>query len=252
MEEYWTSKTSKKYVKMYHVDKLWLRGCHEMNMKSFTARLHMCNNDHFLHCAEEVWRTLFGDRQKSKGFFNYSLLLMVYTELILKKKVDWTSFPTTTQFPLRIARNQKHIPDSFNPQSTSTKDLLAELKSRPNRLLLVDSMHTLQHSRKEDTVEPECENNVDTIIENILATTVAEDLVQEKSRDDHIEPHIIDIGIIQGEQKEVAIQEGRNMDGKVADVCNVVALEAIPLQTNDAESNTSISSPALPDFEKLL
>ena len=149
MEEYWTSKTSKKYVKMYHVDKLWPRGCHEMNTKSFTARPHMCNNDHFLHHAEEVWRTLFGDRQKSKGFFNYSLLSMVYTELILKKKVDWTSFPTTAQFPLRIGRNQKHIPDSFNPQSTSTKDLLAELKSRPNCQSTVDSMYMLQHSGNE-------------------------------------------------------------------------------------------------------
>ena len=62
----------------------------------------------------------------------------------------------------------------------------------------------------------------------------------------------MDVGIVQGEQKEVAVQEGRNMDGKVADVCNVVALEAIPLQTNDAGPSTSISSPALPDFEKLL
>ena len=42
------------------------------------------------------------------------------------------------------------------------------------------------------------------------------------------------------------------MDGKVADVCNVVTLEAIPLQTNDAGPSTSISSPTLPDFEKLL
>ena len=42
------------------------------------------------------------------------------------------------------------------------------------------------------------------------------------------------------------------MDGKVADVCNVAALEAIPVQTNDAGPNTSISSPALPDFEKML
>ena len=91
---------------------------------------------------------------------------MVYIELILKKKVDWTSFPTTAQLPLRIGRNQKHIPDSFNPQSTSTKDLLAELKSRPNRLSTVDSMHTLQHSQKEGIVEPECENN--NLIFNIL------------------------------------------------------------------------------------
>ena len=71
---------------------------------------------------------------------------------------------------------------------------------------------------------------MDTVIKNILATIVAEDLVQEKSRDDHAEPRIVDVGIVQGEQKEVAVQEGRNMDGKVADVCNVVALEAIPLK----------------------
>ena len=139
---------------------------------------------------------------------------MVYTELILKKKVDWTSFPTTAQFSLRIGRNQKHIPDSFNPQSTSTKDLLAELKSRPNRLSTVDSIYTLQHSRKEGIVEPECENNVDTVIENILTTTIAKDLVQEKTRDDHTEPRIVDVGIVQGEQKEVAEQEGRKYGWK--------------------------------------
>ena len=78
-----------------------------MNTKSFTARPHMCNNDRFLHRTEEVWRTLFEDHQKSKGFFNYSLLSMVYTELILKKKVDWTSFPTIAQFPLRIGEESK-------------------------------------------------------------------------------------------------------------------------------------------------
>ena len=38
-------------------------------------------------------------------------------------------------------------------------------------------MHMLQHSGKEGIVEPECENNVDTVIENIFATIVTEDLV---------------------------------------------------------------------------
>ena len=113
-------------------------------------------------------------------------------------------------------------------------------------------MHALQHSWKEGIVEPECENNVDTVIENILATTVTRDLVQEKTRDDHTEPHIVDVEIVQSKQKEVAEQEGRNMDGKVADVCNVVALEAIPLETNDAGPSTSILSLVLPDFEKML
>ena len=113
-------------------------------------------------------------------------------------------------------------------------------------------MRMLQHSGKEDMVEPDCENNVNIVIENILATTVTEDLVQKKSGDDRTEPRIVDVGIVQGKQNEVAVQEGRNMDGEVVDQCNVVALEAIPVQTNDAGPSTSISSPALPDFEKLL
>ena len=86
----------------------------------------------------------------------------------------------------------------------------------------------------------------------VLRHTVLEDLVLEKSGDDRTEPRIVDVGIVQGKQKEVAVQEGRNMDGEVADQCNVVALEAIPVQTNDAGPSTSISSPVLPDFEKLL
>ena len=88
VEEWWTSKTCKKYVKMYHIDKLWPRDCHESHTKAFTTRPWMCNNDHFVHHAEEVWQALFGDCPRSKGFFNYSLLSMVYSELILKKKVD--------------------------------------------------------------------------------------------------------------------------------------------------------------------
>ena len=73
-------------------------------------------------------------------------------------------------------------------------------------------MDMLQHSRKEGIVERQCENNVDIVIENVLLTTVTEDLVQEKSRDDHTEPCIMDVRIVQGEQKEVVVQEGRNMD----------------------------------------
>ena len=46
-----------------------------MNTKSFTTRPHMCKNDHFLHRAEEVWWTLFGDRQKSKGVLQLQLVV---------------------------------------------------------------------------------------------------------------------------------------------------------------------------------
>ena len=58
---------------------------------------------------------MFGNRPKSKGYFNYILLSMVYSEVVLERKVDWTTFQTTAEFPLRIGRNQKHIPDLFDP-----------------------------------------------------------------------------------------------------------------------------------------
>ena len=72
-EEYWSYKTMKQYVKMYHIGKYWPRDQLVMNTKSFTCKPWLCKDDHFLHRAEEVWRAMFGARLKSKGVFNYSL-----------------------------------------------------------------------------------------------------------------------------------------------------------------------------------
>jgi hypothetical protein len=54
-EECWSSKTCKKYVKMCHINKLWPKECHAANTKSFVCRPWICNDDHFIHRAEEVW-----------------------------------------------------------------------------------------------------------------------------------------------------------------------------------------------------
>jgi hypothetical protein len=54
-EEYWSSKKCKKYVNMCHIDKLWRKECHVAHTKSFVCRLWICNDDHFIHRAEEVW-----------------------------------------------------------------------------------------------------------------------------------------------------------------------------------------------------
>ena len=37
-EEHWPSLTCKKYVKMYHIDKLWPRECHEVHTKNFACK----------------------------------------------------------------------------------------------------------------------------------------------------------------------------------------------------------------------
>ena len=85
-EECWTSKMCKKYVKIYHIHKLWPKKCYVAHTKNFAYRPETCNDDYFIHQAEEVWRALFGNWEKSKGLFNYGLVAMVYVELNLERK----------------------------------------------------------------------------------------------------------------------------------------------------------------------
>ena len=93
--------------------------------------MHPPSNDHFIHRAEEVWQALFGNRKRSKGLFNYGVLVMVYTELKLECKVDWSTYPTTMQFPLGIGKTTKDIPDMYTLESVATKGILAFLRKKP-------------------------------------------------------------------------------------------------------------------------
>jgi hypothetical protein len=129
-EEYWSSKTCKKYMKMCHIDKLWPKECYAAHTRGFACRPLTCNDDHFIYRAEEVWRALFGNRDKSKGLFNYGLVAKVYAELKLERKVDWSTYPTTTQFPLCIGKIAKDILDMYTPESVVTKGILAFLRKK--------------------------------------------------------------------------------------------------------------------------
>ena len=70
-------------------------------------------------------------------YFCYSVLSMVYAELILKRNVDWSTYPSTRNHPLRIGRNQKHIPDSFDPEAVSTKEILDQLRRKTHGVATV-------------------------------------------------------------------------------------------------------------------
>jgi hypothetical protein len=74
---------------------------------------------------------LFGNREKSKGLFNYGLVAMVYVELKLERKVDWSTYPKTTQYPLCIGKTAKDIPDMYIPKSAATKGILGFLRKKP-------------------------------------------------------------------------------------------------------------------------
>jgi hypothetical protein len=120
----------KKYVKMCHIDKLWPKECHVAHTKGFACRPYTCKDDHFIHRAEEVWRALFGNRERNKVLLNYGLVAMVYAELKLERKVDWSTYPTRTQFPLCIGKTTKDIPDIYTPESAATKGILTFLRKK--------------------------------------------------------------------------------------------------------------------------
>jgi hypothetical protein len=71
-----------------------------------------------------------GNRKKSKRLFNYGLVGMVYAELKLEHKVDWNTYPTTTQYPLYIGKTEKDILDMYIPEFTATKRILGFLKKK--------------------------------------------------------------------------------------------------------------------------
>jgi hypothetical protein len=74
---------------------------------------------------------LFGNLEKSKGLFNYGLVALFYVELKLERKVDWSTYPTTTQYLLCIGKTAKDIPNMYTLESIATKGILGFLKKKP-------------------------------------------------------------------------------------------------------------------------
>jgi hypothetical protein len=56
---------------------------------------------------------------------------MVYAELKLERKVDWSTYPTITQFLLCIGKTAKDIPDMYTPESMVAKGILGFLRKKP-------------------------------------------------------------------------------------------------------------------------
>jgi hypothetical protein len=135
-------------VKMCHIDKLWPKEYHAVHTKGFACRPYTHKDDHFIHRAEEVWQALFGNRERNKGLLNYGLVAMVYAELKLEHKVDWSTYPTTTPFPLCIGKTTKDIPDMYTPEFAATKGILAFLKKKPEGTTEQGSSNTKGAKRK--------------------------------------------------------------------------------------------------------
>ena len=88
---YWVCNITKKYVKMYHLDKLFPKAVWKYNHRVFGVKLGENKSKHFAHCALEVWSALYPDKSfglNNKNIISYSMAVMVYAEIELKRKVD--------------------------------------------------------------------------------------------------------------------------------------------------------------------
>ena len=100
---------------------------------------------------------MFGARLKSKGVFNYGVLAMVYVELKSERKVDWSTFPTTSQTTFLLGAGQRDIPNLYDPSSVSTKEMLILLKKVPSASNTASSLRGVD-------VKPEARNLLTTIL----------------------------------------------------------------------------------------
>ena len=124
---YWICNTAKKYVKMYHIDKLFPEAVWPYNHKNSGVKPNQSKSKHFAHCALEVWSALYPNKPfgpENKNIISYSMAAMVYAEIELKKKVDWRTVLTRKKED-RTEYAKADIPDNFSFFPTNVEDVPA-------------------------------------------------------------------------------------------------------------------------------
>jgi hypothetical protein len=94
---YWVCNMAKKYVKMHHIDKFFPHAVWNYNHRVSAVKPSENKSKHFAHHVLEVWSALYPDKPfgpNNKNIISYSMAAMVYTDIVLKKKVDWRTMLT--------------------------------------------------------------------------------------------------------------------------------------------------------------
>jgi hypothetical protein len=89
---YYVCNVAKRYIKMHHIEKFFLQAVWNYNHKASGVKPSESTSKHFVHRALEVWSALYPDKpfgSKNKNIISYYMAVMLYTELELKRKVDW-------------------------------------------------------------------------------------------------------------------------------------------------------------------
>ena len=100
---------------MHHIDKLFPEAVWNYNHKVSGMKLSKNISKHFAHHAFEVWSASYLDKHfgpKNKNIISYSMVAMLYVELVLKK-VDWRSLLTRNLYD-RTEYVEKDVPNNFS------------------------------------------------------------------------------------------------------------------------------------------
>jgi hypothetical protein len=124
----WVCNTAKKYMKMYHIDKLFPEAMWKYNHRVSGVKPGESTSKHFAHRALEVWSPLYPDKpfgSNNKNIIYYSMAAMVYAEIELKRKVDWqTIFTRNKEDRTEYAKADVSDNFSFFPQNVGVRPAL--------------------------------------------------------------------------------------------------------------------------------
>ena len=108
----WTAGEATKYVKWYHIDKVFPEHRWPLHHNQGVALNRTCIDPHFKHRLLEVVQTLFPGNAQLLTRASYNLAAMVYAELRLHRKVDWRTVKTKKTC-MQTSYPNADIPDTY-------------------------------------------------------------------------------------------------------------------------------------------
>jgi hypothetical protein len=106
---------------------------------------------------------------------------MVYAELKLERKVDWSIFPKNNHLGIFLLEvGQRDIPDLYDPSSNTTKDMLTRLRKVPTANITASSLRGMDEKPKATNflaavlgkAKVERKNEVDSTMGQSIGTTL--------------------------------------------------------------------------------
>lgn len=219
-DKLWTGGLAKKYVKMYHIDKLFPVHVHELHHRQKGVKAETCTHNHFVHRANEVHAVLFPGRQHSKGFIKYGFAAMLYAEVILKRTMDWRTVPMKRSVD-KTKHPHPHVPDTYMGPTAEGSAHNGQRSPRVNTMALVEaSVVGRGHGENLDedvgaVVAPNV-NAEDSSAENFEVSDVhGEQLRRDRAKKRRLSESE---GLIVYRQYEVESQENENLRKEIAEL----------------------------------